>query len=168
MIALKLVRLIETHSEELAAGLMEKLLSSERTRDLRKVPLGELKQRRYEIYHSLGDWLLTKTEADIQHRYTELGARRAAQGITYSQFCWAIAITKDHLWEFLQREGSMDRAIDILGSMDLLRLLDQFFDRALYYAALGYEGSPAGHRLPRHSKALRHDEPREVSQNRPL
>lgn len=167
MIALRLVRLIEAHSEELATGLMEKLLSSERTRDLRKVPLEELKQRRYEIYHSLSDWLLTKTEADIEHRYTELGARRALQGVPYSQFCWAMTITKDYLWEFLQREDPMDHAIDILGSMDLLRLLDQFFDRALYYAALGYEGPQTGHRLP-HPKTLRHDEPRDVSQNRPL
>jgi len=168
MVSLKLVRLIEAHSEELATGLMEKFLTSERTQDLHKVQLEELKQRRYEIYHNLSDWLLTKTEADIERRYTELGARRASQGVAYSQFCWATTITKEHLWEFLQREDPMDRAIDILGSMDLLRLLDQFFDRALYYAARGYEGAKNGRRPPRHRNALGRSLPRDLSQNSPL
>ena len=41
MIALRLVKLIETHSEELAEGLTQKLLSSERTRDMRNVPAND-------------------------------------------------------------------------------------------------------------------------------
>lgn len=143
MIALKLVRLIEDHSQELAEGLAEKLLSSEHTRGLRKVPLEELKQRRHEIYHNLAQWLLRSTESDLEHRYVELGRQRASQGVAYSEFCWAIGITKEHLWAFLQREGGMDRAIDLLGGMELLRLLNRFFDRALYYAAIGYERAGA-------------------------
>ncbi len=143
MIALKLVRLIEGHSQELAEGLAEKLLNSERTSDLHKVPFEELKRRRYEIYHNLAQWLLRSTESDLERRYVELGRRRASQGVAYSQFCWAIGITKEHLWSFLQREGGMDRAIDLLGGMELLRLLNRFFDRALYYAAIGYEQAGA-------------------------
>ena len=66
MIALRLVHLIETHSEELAEGLTQKLLSSDRTRDLRKIPANEVHHRCHEIYRNLSDWLLTKTEHDIE------------------------------------------------------------------------------------------------------
>lgn len=143
MIALKMVRLIEAHSEELAEGLMGKLLGSERTSDLHRVPIEELRQRRYEIYHNLSQWLLRSTEAEVERRYVQLGQQRASQRVAYSQFCWAIGMTKDHLWSFLQREGGMERAMDLLGGMELLRLLDRFFDRALYYAAIGYERAGA-------------------------
>ena len=81
MIALRLVQLIEDHSEELAEGLTKKLLSSERTRDLQRLPANELHQRCHEIYRHLSEWLLTKTEHDVEVAYKALGARRAGQGI---------------------------------------------------------------------------------------
>jgi len=141
MIALGLVRMIERHSDELAAELIAKLETSSRTTDLRKVPIEELRRGIQEILRHLGDWLLSKTGHDIEQRYFEMGGRRASQGVALSDFCWSIALTKVHLWEFLQRQGVMVSPIEIYGEMELLRLLDQFFDRALCFAAEGYEQS---------------------------
>jgi len=139
MIALRLVHLIESHSEELAEGLTKKLLSSERTRDLRKIPADELHHRCHEIYRNLSDWLLNKTEHDIEGVYKALGARRAGQGISIAGLTWAILLTKEHLWTFLELEGVHGGLHNVFGELELLRLLDQFFDRAVYYAAEGYE-----------------------------
>ena len=139
MLAARLVNLIEAHSEPLSQGLLHKLLSSERTADLRKVPVDELRERTYEIYRNLSDWLLNKTEADIERRYLELGQRRAQQGVAFSHFLWALVATKAHLHEFLRREGLVEKAVELLGEMELLEALDQFFDRALYYASVGHE-----------------------------
>ena len=139
MIALRLVHLIENHADELAQGLIEKLQRSSRTSDLRKVPAGELRGRIHEILDHLSEWLLTKTTADIEQRYREIGTRRAAQGVALSDYCWAMVLTKEHLWEFLQRQGFLRSPVEIYGEMELLRLLDQFFDRALCYATEGYE-----------------------------
>lgn len=139
MIALRLVHLIETHSEELAEGLTQKLLSSERTRDLRTVPANELHHRCHEIYRNLSEWLLSKTEHDIEKVYKALGARRASQGVSIAALTWAILLTKEHLWSFLEWEGVHGGLHNVFGELELLRLLDQFFDRAVYYAAEGYE-----------------------------
>ena len=139
MISLRLVRLIESHSDELADELVAKLDTSSRTGDLRKVPVEELRRRFQEVLRHLSEWLLTKTGPDIQQRYFEIGERRASQGVALSDFCWAIAVTKEHLWEFLQRQGSMRGPVEIYGEMELLRLLDHFFDRALCFATEGYE-----------------------------
>ncbi len=143
MLAARLVRLIEEHSEELAQGLQQKLLTSERTSDLRKVPAEELEQRTYEIYRNLSDWLLGTTENDIERRYTEVGERRARQGVAFSHFLWAIVSTRTHLCEFLQREGFVEKPMDMIGELELFQMLDQFFDRALFYAAVGYERAAA-------------------------
>jgi hypothetical protein len=139
MISLRLIRMIESHSDELAADLLAKLETSARTADLRKVPVEELRRGIQEILRHLGEWLLTKTGHDIKQRYFEIGGRRASQGVALSDLCWAITLTKGLLWEFLQRQGIMGSPIEIYGEMELLRLLDQFFDRALCFATEGYE-----------------------------
>ena len=139
MIAPRLVRLIETHSEQLARSLYERIQNSPRFKDYQKVPPEEIKQRAYEIYHNLGDWLLTKTESEIERRYTVIGARRAAQGVALSQVVRAILTVKEHLWEFLRREGLVEVPVELFQELDLLQVVDQFFDRAVFYAAVGYE-----------------------------
>jgi hypothetical protein len=147
MLAYRLVRLIETHSHALAAGLLEKVQTSQFTQEYSKVPTDELQQRVYEIYRHLGEWLLGKTEFDIAERYREIGARRAEQKVPLSQLVWVIVLTKENLWEYLKHEAGIERPVEVFGELEMLKLLDQFFDRAIYYASLGYEKAravPAG------------------------
>jgi hypothetical protein len=154
MLAYRLVRLIETHSETLASSLLKKVQGSGFALAYSKVPPEELKQRVYEIYLHLGDWLLGKSQLDIERRYLEIGARRAHQGVPLSQVAWAIVLTKENLWEFAERELPSD-AVGIFGELELLQLLEQFFDRAIYYAALGYERAVTAESAPelhRHAK----------------
>ena len=139
MIALRLVRLIEHHSDELVAELVIKLETSSRTADLHKVPIDELRRRLQEILRHLSEWLLTKTGQEVERRYFEIGERRASQGVALSDFCWSIVLVKEHLWDFVQREGPTRGPVEIYGEMELLRLLDQFFDRGLCFATEGYE-----------------------------
>jgi len=139
MLLYRLVRLIETHSQPLAASLLLRVQESEHTRDYRGVPPEELKQRVYEVYRHLGEWLIGKTEFDIEKRYREIGERRAQQGVPFSQVAMAIMLTKDNLWEYLKKESAMDRPVEVFGELEMLQLLERFFDHAFFYAALGYE-----------------------------
>jgi len=139
MIALKLVRLIETHHEELAHSLMRKVEESTKCMELKKlVPRQELEMRVEEVYRHLSDWLLTKTEHDIFRAYTALGKHRYEQGVPFQQFLWGIMLVKENLWDFLERESVDITGLSMHGEFELLRLLGQFFDKALYYASLGY------------------------------
>ena len=148
MLAYRLVRLIETHSDALAAGLLEKVQSSELTRAYRNVAPEELRQRVYEIYRHLGDWLLGKSAFDIEQRYEEIGTRRVHQGVPISELIWVIILTKENLWEFVKKENVMERPVEVFGELEMMQLLDQFFDRAIYYASVGYERALAAHELP--------------------
>lgn len=139
MLAYRLVRLIETHSDALANSLLQRVQTAETARDYMKVPAEELKTRVYEVYRHLGEWLLGKSEFDIENRYVEIGRRRAEQGVALSQLVWTIIQTKENLWDFLRRESVLDRPVEIFGELELLQLLEQFFERAIYYAAVGYE-----------------------------
>jgi len=142
MFSIRLVKLIEAHADKLAQGLMRSLQTSPRSSELlRKVPADELKSRAQEIYRNLGDWLLNKTESEIEERYTGLGMRRARQGVPFCEFMWAIILTKEYLWEHLQSEGLLEEPVELLGELELLHDLERFFDRATYFAAVGFESA---------------------------
>jgi transcriptional regulator with XRE-family HTH domain len=144
MLGMRLVRLIEIHSETLARDLTERIRSSQRTSDFRKIPAHEMEQAIAEVYRHLGEWLLQKTEGDIARRFKAIAARRVAQGIRLPQFVSALMLSRDHVWRFLQREAFADSIVELHGELELYQHLSQFFDRALYYAVVGYEEAQAG------------------------
>jgi len=152
MFSYRLVRLIESHADALANGLEEKVQGSSQICHFRNVPPHEVRERVYEIYRHLGEWLLGKNELDIEHRYCEIGARRARQHVPLSEVIQAIILTKENLWEFLKSQAVMDRAVEIMGELEILQMLEMFFDRAIYYASVGYEEEVA--RLPHGAGAL--------------
>jgi len=143
MLGIKMVRLIERHSEALSRGLTEQIRKSERTSDFHKIPLKDLRLAASEVYRNLGEWLLQKTESDIASRFEAVAARRAAEGIRLHQFVWALMMTRDYLWRFLRQQAFADNIVELHGEMELQQLLNQFFDRAIYYAMLGYEKADA-------------------------
>ncbi len=144
MFSYRLVRLIESHADALASTLEERVQGNSQVSHFRDVSAHELRQRVYEIYGHLGEWLLGKNELDVEQRYREIGSRRATQKVPLSEVIQAIVLTKENLWEFLKSEAVADRAVEIMGELELLQMLEMFFDRAIYYAAVGYEDEVAG------------------------
>ena len=139
MLSIHFARLIENHAAELADGLAHRLYSSERTTAYRNIPIDTLRDQLQDLYENLSIWLTAKTEAEIQERYSAAGRRRARQGIPVGQFSWAVIMSKEYLWQFLLREAMADQALALLTELDFLMLLEQFFDRALYYGVSAYE-----------------------------
>jgi hypothetical protein len=137
----KLVHLIEYHSDNLAASLLRRLEHSERAGSYRNVPSPELKKVVSEIYHHLGAWLLNKTESDIEQRCTAIGTLRAEQGVPLHELVWVIVLTKRNLCEFIDDMSFPGRALDAAEEQEMLALLDQFFENAIYAAVVGYEWS---------------------------
>lgn len=147
MMLYRLIRLIETHSEALAACLLDRVQNSKVTQGYQNVPTEDLKERVYEIYRHLGEWLTGKDEFDLERRYMKIGARRACQGVPLSQVIWAIVLTKENLWEFIKKESVLERPVEVFGELEMLQSLEQFFDRAIYYASVGYELAAADQAL---------------------
>lgn len=147
LLGCRIVRMVETHSCEFAHGLLQRITSEHRCQDfLRKVPPAELEQTVQEIYHHLGEWLTQKTERDVESRYTAIGERRAAQGVSLSSLVCAIIVTKEHLWDYVFKEVMTDpRPVELFQDAELARLVEQFFDRAIYFATIGYESYRFAH-----------------------
>jgi hypothetical protein len=80
-----------------------------------------------------------KDEVHLEQRYLEIGARRCLQQVPLSEVVWVIVLTKENLWEFIKKESVLERPVEVFGELEMLQLLEQFFDRAVYYASVGYE-----------------------------
>ena len=143
MLAYRLVRLIETHSEELASEHLQKLQSCGKCAGYTGVPAAEVSRTVGDTYRHLGAWLLGKGEREIEPRYRELGRRRAEQGVPLAELIWAIALVKENLVEFLLRQTAEPVSAELLGELEVVVALERFFDYAGYYSALGYEQGKA-------------------------
>ena len=143
LLAYRLVRLIEEHSDGLARSLQVRYQQCGKCSAYANVPARELTEKVYDVYHHLGEWLLGKTEGDVEDRYLQIGAERAAQGVPVSQVVWMICLVRENLWDYLQNHAELERPAEIFGELELLEMLDKFFHLAIYYAALGHERATA-------------------------
>jgi len=139
MLAHRLVRVIETHAEALAETLERKIEGSERCASYNQVSSEELKKLVAGVYAQLGQWLMTRTEQDLERRYMSIGMRRAEQCVPVSQLLWCIVLVKENLWEYLRNNETLENTSQIFGELELMQMVDQFFDRAMYYAVRGHE-----------------------------
>ena len=139
ILAYRMVRLIEKHSQDLVLSLLEKLERSERCPGYRNVPRQEVEDAVGRFYRHLGEWLLGKTEADIRRRFEAIGARRAEQYVPLREVLWCLALVKENLLEYLRHGSEEEQVVELYGELEVLQLLEQFFDHAMYFAALGHE-----------------------------
>jgi hypothetical protein len=139
MVALRLVRLIEAESDKIARNLVTKIRKSSRASQLQRVPEGELLASMQQLLEHLREWLLTKTKTDIEVHYRAAGARLWRQNVPLADACWTVVIIKEHLWDFLQKQAFLRSPVELYGEIELLCLLNHFFDRALCHMAEGYE-----------------------------
>lgn len=139
ILAHRLTRLIETHADQLVATLEARIARSPRLDEYRAVNPVELKKLVSGIYSHLGQWLVSKTEKDIEERYERIGRLRAEAGISVAQLLWCIVLVKENLWEYLRENEHHDTTAQIFGELVLTQMVDRFFDHAIYYAARGHE-----------------------------
>jgi hypothetical protein len=140
ILAHRLTRLIEAHADQLVESLEDRIARSQRCEEYRRrVDAAELKKLVSGIYSHLGQWLVTKTEEDIERRYTSIGIQRAEEGVPVSQLLWCIMQVKENLWEFLRNNENLENTAQIFGELVLTQMVDQFFDQAVYFAVRGHE-----------------------------
>ena len=141
----KLVQHLRANGDGMSGRLLEKIRDSPRCGSLLlRVPAEEHKQYAVDTYRDLAEWLAGDTDSLVVSRYVELGARRAQQGVPFSHLFWAVCITREYLWEYIEQECLLDEPVEFWGGVMLLRSLNQFFDRALYFALVGYESAGKG------------------------
>ena len=139
MISVRLVAMIEDHADQLTAGLVNDLQRHPRLSGYHRLAPLELHNRAYDVYHNLSKWVARGSESEIELNYTDLGRRRYREGIPLSEVILALLLTKGHLVEYVKTSGLSDTALDLYQELELVHMVAQFFDTAIYHAARGFE-----------------------------
>ena len=66
-------------------------------------------------------------------------ASRWNDTVQQSQLAWALMMSKRQLWAYIYRESGVDKAFELYSELEFLEMLDSFYDRAVFFALVGYE-----------------------------
>jgi hypothetical protein len=160
MLAARLIELIETHAEQLTQAALKDLATNPRTRSFHLVLPHELHARVFATYHNLGTWISDPSDDAVRAEYEGWGARRFRQGIPLSEIVYALILVKHHLRQFVRDHGPVDFSgdrvvpgdligVQLYGIQELNYMVGEFFDRAMYYLARGYETEAVLRTAPR-------------------
>jgi hypothetical protein len=150
MVAARLIQLIETHAEGLTRETLQDLATNPKTRSFQVVPRAELELRTGDLYRNLGAWIGDPSDDAVQSEYEQWGRRRFRQGVPLSEIVYALLVVKHHLRRYIRDHGLVGASTDpvatgeflpvhLHGVQELNHMVGEFFDRALYYLARGYE-----------------------------
>src|SRR5262245_32721186 len=160
MLGARLLLLIQAHAGPLTTDVIKDLLTNERTPTFRRLKPAELELRISGLFYNLGKWIGDPDERAVRDEYEDIGRTRFREGVPVSEFVYALILTKKHLRRYIRENGLTDFPGDRLAPDELLPLelhsiqelnyqVGEFFDRALYYLARGYEAEAANVSLPR-------------------
>ncbi|MGD1010628.1 MAG: hypothetical protein ABR951_10805 [Candidatus Aminicenantales bacterium] len=136
----KLVDLIERNADELTANYVLSIQRDQRMPRYQGFDQKEIFKRAYRVYSQLGKWISRETTKDEMRSYwTDLGRQRRKEGFPFSEIVLSLCHIRRELWEKVQAAGVLDTALDLYQAMDLHQRVIVFFDRAIYFAAIGYE-----------------------------
>jgi hypothetical protein len=143
MVGVRFSRIAEQKSAELATSMVKKLMESPRTTAYQAMHVESLQEDYRAFFLNLTDWLLYRTGADIEERFTELGNVRARQGVPLEQCVFALLACRDHLVRYLRHEATQQsthgKGVELFGELEFVVAVSHFFDDAIFFSMKGYQ-----------------------------
>jgi len=148
MLTSRLMQLIDRHAASLTHAAVKDVLSNECTASFRRIPREELESRVLAMFQNLSKWI-GNADGNARQEYEDWGRTRFRQGIPLSEIVYSVILMKHHLREFIREHGQVvfsgDRlahemiGVELYSIQELNYMVGEFFDRALYHLAKGYE-----------------------------
>jgi hypothetical protein len=154
MLGAHLLQLIEAHAGPLSRDVVDDVMTNERTPTFRRLHAADVETRVSALFYNLGKWIGSEDEDAVRAEYEDMGRVRFREGVPVSELVYALLITKSHLRRYIREHALVDFAGDRVAPPELLPLelhsiqdvnyrVGEFFDRALYHLARGYEAAAA-------------------------
>jgi len=140
MISQKLVGLIEAHAKDLAERWLTEVRHNQKTPTYHAFAEGRLRERVVDVYANLGRFVGHEDRREeVERVYTALSVERHGEGFRLSEVIEALTLTRGVLWRYVLEHGFFDSAVELYQTLELYNRVVNFFDRAIFYTARGYE-----------------------------
>ena len=142
----KFTRLIEEHADYLTRKWLSEVKANPATSGYKTIPDGILSERVFDVYKRLGSWLLNEDPEykNCARHYLNLGKERASEGLQISEVIYALILSRVVLWNYISESGLINNSIDLQHSLEFYSKMNNFFDKAAYFAAVGFETTQTG------------------------
>jgi hypothetical protein len=138
----RLVDLIERNAAELTTNWLAQIRRDTTLPTYHGFDSIELYNRAFRVYSQLGKWISRETtKEEIARDYIALGAQRRKEGFSLSEIIQALFLIRRTLWRKIMDEGLLDTTYDLYQAIELNDRVTLFFDRAIFFTAVGYERS---------------------------
>ncbi len=146
MLYRKFIALVEDHAELLTQQWIEEVKTNPATPGYKKIPNEVLHHRAYDDYVRLGNLLLEEDPSFHKQaaHYMKLGRDRATEDIKLSELLYAFTLSRVVLWRYVVDQGIINGTLDLQQALDFYQKVTNFYDKASYFVAVGYEKYLAG------------------------
>lgn len=138
MLSTRLLRLIESNSDEIAARLIRVIRERPDTPNLAARPDIELREWCREVMESVSR-ALSGTGKKDWGEFEEFGKVRFGEHIPLHEAVLRIHELKDQILGFVAKQGLPLTALNLYAEEELVRSLARFLDAMVYHLVLGYE-----------------------------
>ena len=139
IIAPRLVELIESNAEILAASWLQDVRKNVKLPSYHEFKEEELFNRAFDVYKNLGKWISWRTsKEEVAEQYLKHGAQRRRQKFELSEVVQALILMRVHLWRKVLADGLLDTVRKLNEVIDLNIQIVRYFDRAIYFTIIGY------------------------------
>ncbi len=137
----KLIRLVEDNADSIVKDWVKEVKSNPSTLGYHKIEDNLLKSRVHNVYRRLGEWVMNAdpTDAKTADLFINIGRQRATEGIKNSEVIYALILARVVLWRYIISNSVISSSIDLHKSLGFYQQINNFFDKATYYAAVGFE-----------------------------
>lgn len=137
----KYIRLVEDNAENLTKEWIKEIKNNPSTSGYKKIDEAILGVRVYDVYKRLGQWLMNAEPNDPKtaEHFIKLGRERAGENLKNSEVIYALILARVVLWRYIVSHGIISSSIDLHQSLQFYQHVNNFFDKAAYFVAVGYE-----------------------------
>jgi hypothetical protein len=138
MLSGKLIRTVESHEQEITAGIMRSIRGHPELSHLGHLPELELRERCPQIVKNLGHWLAHGNEGILAAEYEVIGKIRFEESVPLDECVLGLCLIKDKTIAFLDEQGIDPDSLALYAEGQLVRRIGPFFD-VLIILVRGYQ-----------------------------
>jgi ADP-ribose pyrophosphatase YjhB (NUDIX family) len=135
----ELIGVVQGNSARIVQLWLDDVHTNPSTTSYRRLDRQDLSLRAGIILSHFEVWLKGKVgERKFKNFYLTLGGTRRREEIPLEDVISSLSLLKKHIWMFTYSFGVWEKALDMYRMFELGERLVYFFDRAVYYTAMGY------------------------------